>query len=83
MYLNAKLIYPYFNLYTMFGMGISGLGWKMVLQTFDMIGQVQQAHLFDESSVICYAQANVERFPLPLTKLEVSYALFLNFDSIL
>lgn len=44
----------------------------MVVQTSSMIGQVQQAHRFDESSLIRYAQANVEGFPLPVTKFKVS-----------
>lgn len=44
----------------------------MVVQTSSMIGQVQQAHRFDETSLIRYAQANVEGFPLPVTKFKVS-----------
>ncbi|GLJ10911.1 hypothetical protein SUGI_0137830, partial [Cryptomeria japonica] len=44
---------------------------KMAAQTSSMMGQVQLAHRFDESSLIRYAQANVEGFPHPLENFKV------------
>ncbi|KAH9305547.1 hypothetical protein KI387_009951, partial [Taxus chinensis] len=44
---------------------------EMVAQTSSMIGQVQLTHRFDESSLIRYAQANIEGFPYPLEKFKV------------